>query len=363
VVQDRTLLPGAPLNSPLPEVDARLLAQLRDGDAEAGHRFVRDHYPAVYRYLLFLSGHRETAEDLTQETFLQAWRHFDQFEGRAPLRLWLHQIARREFLQAWRRRQRGCAEREATSLEEVAGLSEPHVSDWTEAAEWRVLLGKLPQEQREVMILHYLAGYSSSEIAQILQAPASTVRYRLGAARTHLAAALGEGDLVYLNEPSIPMRQWAWLPLDQMYALETRLGGGGVGGWALGVGTKNRTPNPQPPTPDAGSEATKEESMERREFLRQAAVGAAGLMLTETDKEIVDSRLTQKVTCAFKGMALSDVCERLRADTGVHLAAGPSVADEKVTVFCEKLPLREVMRQLSRPFGYAWLRTGKVLDA
>jgi hypothetical protein len=98
--------------------------------------------------------------------------------------------------------------------------------------------------------------------------------------------------------------------------------------------------------------------MERREFLRQAAVGAAGLMLPEGEKEIVDGRLTQKVTVAFKGTALSDLCDHLRADTGVRLAAGPSVADEKVTLFCEKLPLREVMRQLSRPFGYAWLRSG-----
>ena len=93
--------------------------------------------------------------------------------------------------------------------------------------------------------------------------------------------------------------------------------------------------------------------MERREFLRQAAVGAAGLMLSEAEKEVVDSRLTQKVTCAFKGTALSDLCEKLKTDTGIPLTAGPSVADEKVTLFCEKLPLREVMRQLSRPFGYS----------
>src|SRR5206468_11775756 len=50
-------------------------------------------------------------------------------------------------------------------------------------------------------------------------------------------------------------------------------------------------------------------------------------------------------------MALSDLCDRLRADTGIQLVAGKSVADEKVTVFCEKQPLREMMRQLSRPFG------------
>src|SRR5207244_3306566 len=72
---------------------------------------------------------------------------------------------------------------------------------------------------------------------------------------------------------------------------------------------------------------------------------------------IVDPRLSHEVTCAFKATALSDLCDRLRADTGIQLSAGPSVADEKVTLFCEKLPLREVMRQLSRPFGYTWLRS------
>jgi hypothetical protein len=72
---------------------------------------------------------------------------------------------------------------------------------------------------------------------------------------------------------------------------------------------------------------------------------------------VVDARLSSPVTCAFKGMALSDVCDRLRADTGIHLTAGASVADEKVTVLCEKLSLRAVMRQLSRPFGYTWLRS------
>src|SRR5207245_2160024 len=69
--------------------------------------------------------------------------------------------------------------------------------------------------------------------------------------------------------------------------------------------------------------------------------------------------LSHEVTCAFRATALSDLCDRLRGDTGIQLSAGPSVADEKVTVFCERLPLRDVMRQLSRPFGYTWLRSKK----
>src|SRR5207249_5521643 len=78
------------------------------------------------------------------------------------------------------------------------------------------------------------------------------------------------------------------------------------------------------------------------------------------DAAIVDPRLSHEVTCAFKATALSDLCDQLRAGTGIQLTAGPSVADEKVTLFCEKMPLRDVMRQLSRPFGYLWLRSGKV---
>jgi putative zinc finger protein len=79
----------------------------------------------------------------------------------------------------------------------------------------------------------------------------------------------------------------------------------------------------------------------------------------QREAAVVDSRLAREVTCAFKATALSDLCDRLRVDTEIHLAAGNSVADEKVTVFCEGQPLRDVMRQLSRPFGYTWLRSGK----
>src|SRR5262249_55533416 len=74
---------------------------------------------------------------------------------------------------------------------------------------------------------------------------------------------------------------------------------------------------------------------------------------------VVDPRLSREVTVQQKATALADLCDRLRSDTGIRLEAGRSVADEKVTVFCRKLPLRDVMRRLSRPFGYTWLRTGK----
>jgi RNA polymerase sigma-70 factor (ECF subfamily) len=317
--------PSATESGRLTDADARLLERIRAGDVESGHRFVREHYGAICRYLLYLTGQPDRAEDLTQETFLQAWRYLDSFQGRGSLRSWLHRIAHREFLHLLRRQP---AE---PGLEEIAEVAAPNATDWTDAVELREVIDRLPLEQREVVLLHYLEGYSSTEIARIVDAPVGTVCYRLARARERLRQALGEDDLTYLNEPLAPMRQWAWLPLDQMHALEARMAMGGESKEAL--------------------------SMERREFLRQVAVGTAGLVLSEPGKEVVDGRLTQKVTLAFKGTALSDLCDHLRQETGVHVTAGASVADEKVTLFCKEMPLREVMRQLSRPFGYAWLRS------
>jgi hypothetical protein len=89
---------------------------------------------------------------------------------------------------------------------------------------------------------------------------------------------------------------------------------------------------------------------------------AAAVASQEREAAIVDGRLAREVTLAQKAIALSDLCDHLRSETGIRLAAGASVADEKVTVFCRKRPLREVMRQLSRPFGYLWLRSGKSGD-
>jgi RNA polymerase sigma factor (sigma-70 family) len=312
---------------PTPSRDVLLVEQVRRGDADACHRFFQEYYPDIHRYLLWLTERPEVAEDLTQETIVRAWRHLDTFDDRASLRTWLHRIAHREFLRFLR------SQRAQAPLDEVAEAADLRTAGWTEAVELREVVRRLPAEEAAVIVLYYLQGYDCQEIAQIVGAPVSTVKYRLLVARSHLERELGEGDLAYLNEPAAPMRPWAWLPLDQMYTLESRLARRAAGG-------------------------RKEKDMERREFLRQAAAGAMGLMLSE--KEVVDGRLTQKVSLAIKGTARSDLCEQLRAETGVHLTAAPSVADEKVTLFCRKLPLRDVMRQLSRPFGYTWLRSSGV---
>src|SRR5438132_4733912 len=128
--------------------DMRLLKRLRGQDAEAGRRFVRDYYPGVYRYLLSLTGRREMAEDLAQETFLQAWRGLGRFEGRSTLRVWLHRIAHREFLQSLRH------QRSLSSLEELDEAAAPRTATLTEAVELRAIVNGLPLPEREVVVIH-----------------------------------------------------------------------------------------------------------------------------------------------------------------------------------------------------------------
>src|SRR5437016_5155737 len=143
VHQEDPMAQSASADRSAPSADMLLLEQIRSGDAEAGHCFIRDYYPGVYRYLLYLTGRPEMAEDLTQETFLQAWRRLETFEGRSALKPWLHRIAHREFLQALR------SQRLPVSLEEMGELPAPHGLEWAEAVELREVIRKLPREEGE----------------------------------------------------------------------------------------------------------------------------------------------------------------------------------------------------------------------
>jgi anti-sigma factor RsiW len=143
-------------------------------------------------------------------------------------------------------------------------------------------------------------------------------------------------DLTAINaDPEAHLRQWVNVPKGQWEKIEAR----------VRAVVRVRDDFVTIPFPRLASTSNRQIAEAVTSYKREAA--------------IVDPRLSREVNLQFKGTALSDVCSQLRGDTGIELAAGPSVADEKITVFCEKLPLRDVMRQLSRPFGYTWLRSKK----
>jgi RNA polymerase sigma-70 factor (ECF subfamily) len=132
----------------------------------------RAHLRDVYSYAYYRIGNHHDAEDLTEQTFLQAYRHFEraqrESDGR-PLRPWLIRIAHNLAANYYRDRSR----RPVTQLDDAAVLSAPHgTEDTVEGREdvKEVLAGvsRLPEDRREALIMRFTLGMDNREIARAL---------------------------------------------------------------------------------------------------------------------------------------------------------------------------------------------------
>jgi RNA polymerase sigma-70 factor, ECF subfamily len=141
-------------------------------------RYEQNHLP-VFRYLYGLTGGpQQDAEDLTAETFIRAWRARRSFQGDADAMLaWLMKIGRRLVIDDYRRRSVRPQMEEEIPPEQPAGQPSPEetllVRDDQELL-WR-LLGNLPEEPREMLVLRYLLGWRVNRIATYLAIPENTV--------------------------------------------------------------------------------------------------------------------------------------------------------------------------------------------
>ncbi len=164
---------------------------------------VRDHRARAYRYLLSMARDPDTAEDLTQETFLRALRGLGALRDRAALVSWLDRVATNVFLD-WVRaegRQRlayaGGQEGEDAGL--IAEIPDPgmRVDRRVEQAQMsecvRGFVDELPDDYRAVILLHDAYGLSSQEIAEILGVSVATAKIRIHRGRARLRTALQEG--------------------------------------------------------------------------------------------------------------------------------------------------------------------------
>ncbi|MFI6784700.1 sigma-70 family RNA polymerase sigma factor [Micromonospora sp. NPDC050276] len=156
-----------------------------------------EHAEPLYRFLLRLAwGERHVAEDLLQDTMLQAWRHLDRLppEGEA-LRRWLFTVARRIAIDAARARKARPTEVGMTDmalLAESVDLTEGIIATQTV----RRALPKLTAAHRAVLIELYFLGSSTDEAAARLGIPEGTVKSRAHYALRALRAAIGPTDAV-----------------------------------------------------------------------------------------------------------------------------------------------------------------------
>ncbi|HVY26902.1 MAG TPA: RNA polymerase sigma factor [Polyangiaceae bacterium] len=163
-----------------------LEAEADSSQLAAAEALYREHYGFVWRNARRLGAADDWVDDAVHEVFLVATRRLSEFEGRSSAKTWLFAITFRIVQRL--RRDRARRHQHAARYERETESPVRNAADESEAAEYlRYLLGLLPDEQRVILILVELEGFTSAAVAESLGIPAGTVDSRLRAARAHLA--------------------------------------------------------------------------------------------------------------------------------------------------------------------------------
>jgi RNA polymerase sigma-70 factor (ECF subfamily) len=163
--------------------DETLIAKIASGNRLAMQVLYARHHTRVHRFLLRWTGNAATAEDLTADVFLSAWRHADRFDGSSTVSTSLIAIARRKAESELRRRPQALcdAHDEAIIDREIVARRDD------DGAGLRQCLMRLTREHREIIDLVYYHGKSEQEVAGIVGISCDEVRSRMRRARTRLS--------------------------------------------------------------------------------------------------------------------------------------------------------------------------------
>jgi RNA polymerase sigma-70 factor (ECF subfamily) len=177
------------------------LEALRAGDRDAFAQMMEKHSSNVYHLALRMLGDPQEAEDVLQETFLNAYRSLDRFEGRSSLGTWLYRIATNQALMRLRKKQPVLLSVDDPITTEAGETLPRQLEDWCclpeeefSSAEVREQLHAAAQTLspalQSTFVLRDLQGLSTKETAEILEVSESAVKTRLLRARLQLREEL-----------------------------------------------------------------------------------------------------------------------------------------------------------------------------
>src|SRR5215213_8215188 len=169
--------------SPSPKWKAR--ATQRTGGANASHRFPSRRYSCLSAKPARV---RDLADDLVQETLLRALANIDSFQPGSNLPAWLFTILRNLFRSDYRKRRREVEDAEGNYAKTLK--TQPAQNAHLEFEEFRQALEKLPQDQREALILVGASGFSYEDAAAICGCAVGTIKSRVNRARSKLSNLL-----------------------------------------------------------------------------------------------------------------------------------------------------------------------------
>ncbi len=145
--------------------------------------------PNLRAFAISLSGSFQNADDLVQDTLLKAWGNEASFTPGTKMRAWLFTILRNTYFSIYRKRGREVQDTDGIYSERV--MQAPPQESAVELSDFRIALGKLPADQREVLIMVGASGLSYEEAAEVCGVAVGTVKSRVNRARTRLAEILG----------------------------------------------------------------------------------------------------------------------------------------------------------------------------
>ena len=166
-------------------IETAVVAAAARGDHSAFERLYRTHVGRIHGLCLRLTGHRETAEDCVQETFVSAWRGLSKFEARSAFATWLHRIAVNTVLARHRSRPPAVELSTEESIE-----FERRGSEDTPPLDLEAAIAALPAGARHVLVLVGLYGFSHEEAAGALGIAIGTSKAQFHRARQLLASRL-----------------------------------------------------------------------------------------------------------------------------------------------------------------------------
>jgi len=176
--------------------DAALVDQAIAGDREAFGELYERHVGRVYRYLLYIAKDVDVAEDLTEETFLQALAAIHRYQRRGvPFVAWLLRIAHNLHLNLNGRRAQRSVPLVHEDQEGVVGSPELFLQDRASAERLMQVVQTLNEDQRQVIILRFIEGLGCADTARILGKSVGAVRVAQYRALRALRQKLEDGDL------------------------------------------------------------------------------------------------------------------------------------------------------------------------
>jgi RNA polymerase sigma-70 factor (ECF subfamily) len=144
--------------------------------------------PSLRAFGISLCGNVDRADDLVQETLLRALANIDSFQPGTNMSAWLFTILRNLFRSEYRKRRREVEDADGSYAETLKSQPEQHSR--IEFEEFRTALDKLPDDQREALILVGASGFSYEEAAEICGCAVGTIKSRVNRARTRLSNIL-----------------------------------------------------------------------------------------------------------------------------------------------------------------------------